>query len=45
MENENIDFLSIISDYDFYADRTMDAGYYSDPISPASPESCASGKH
>ncbi|KAM5181563.1 ETS-related transcription factor Elf-3 isoform 2-T2 [Mantella aurantiaca] len=30
-------------DFDFYADRTMDTGYYSDPISPASPASCASG--
>ncbi|XP_072278041.1 ETS-related transcription factor Elf-3 isoform X2 [Pyxicephalus adspersus] len=29
-------------DIDFYADRTIDPGYYSDPISPASPASCAS---
>ncbi|XP_018412394.1 PREDICTED: ETS-related transcription factor Elf-3 isoform X2 [Nanorana parkeri] len=30
-------------DFDCYGDRTTDAGYYSDPISPASPASCASG--
>ncbi|XP_040193803.1 ETS-related transcription factor Elf-3 isoform X1 [Rana temporaria] len=43
IRNEDLQFeIKKEKEYDFYGDVTKDGGYYSDPISPASSESCAS---